>query len=60
MKIIKKEIVKKDRTMKCYFAALVLKAKIIENKTKGKNVDFIYNNCDIESFIFNGKLHLIN
>jgi len=38
----------------------VNKAKIIEEKTKGKEIDFIYNSCDIESFIFNGKLHIIN
>ena len=49
MNIIKKEIVKKDKTMKCYFTALVLKAKIIEQKIKGKEIDFMYNNCDVET-----------
>jgi hypothetical protein len=32
---------------------------MIEEKIKGKEIDFVYNNCDVESFIFNGKLHLI-
>lgn len=45
--------------MKCYFIMLVLKAKLIEEKIKNKEIDFMYNNCDIESFIFNGKLRLI-
>ena len=57
MKIIKKETIKKDKTLKCYFTLLVLKAKLIEEKVIGREIDFIYNNCDIESFIFKGNLY---
>ena len=45
--------------MECYFIMLVLKAKLIEKKIKNKELDFMYNNCNIESFIFNSKLRLI-
>jgi hypothetical protein len=57
-KIIKKETIKKDKVTKCYFTLLVLKAKLIEEKVKGKEIDFMYNNCDVESFIFNRVVYL--
>lgn len=55
--IVKREIIKKDKTTKYYFILLVLKAKFIENKTKGKEIDFMFNNCDVESLLFNGKIY---